>query len=164
MPVKKSGKNSSKKSKATSSTLAINKRVTFDYEILQKFETGIELTGIEVKSTREHHTSLVGAHVSIRGGEAFLLGADIAPYQVANTPENYDPKRARKLLLKKSEIAELAALEAKKGLTIVPISMYCKGPKIKVEIAIVRGKKQFDKRESTKKRDTDREIRREFAI
>ncbi|MDB5259611.1 MAG: SsrA-binding protein SsrA-binding protein [Candidatus Taylorbacteria bacterium] len=159
-------------------SLAYNKKVSFDYEILEKYEAGIELVGIEVKSIRHNHAVLLGAHISIRGGEAFLINADIAPYQPNNTPKDYDSKRTRKLILNKKQIAELAALEAKKGLTIVPISMYnsrsriaaetkkgkaSRGGKIKVEIAVVRGKKQFDKRQSIKKRDTEREIRREFS-
>jgi SsrA-binding protein len=93
----------------------------------------------------------------------FLIAFNIPPFQINNTPKEYDPKRNRKLLLTKIEIQKLASLEAKKGLTIVPISVYSKGKKIKVQIAIVRGKKQFDKRESIKKRDTDRDIRREFS-
>jgi SsrA-binding protein len=157
-----------------SEQLAYNKKASFDYEILEKYEAGIELMGVEVKSVRAHHAVLLGAHVSIRGGEAFLIGSDIAAYQKNNTPKGYEPKRVRKLLLSKEEIKELAALELKKGLTIVPISMYSKSvgkssgsssghsSKIKIEIAVVRGKKQFDKRESIKKRDTEREVRREF--
>lgn len=143
--------------------LSYNKKATFDHEILEKYEVGIELVGIEVKSIRAHHAVLLGAHVSIRGGEAFLINADIPPYQKNNTPADYEPKRTRRLLLSKAEIGELATFEAKKGLTIVPISMYnSKDGKLKVEIAVVRGKKQFDKRQSIKKRETDIETRREF--
>jgi SsrA-binding protein len=109
---------------------------------------------------KANNARLDGSHVTIRGGEAFLIGAHIAPYQPANTPKEYDPDRNRKLLLSKKEIQTLGSIESKKGLTIVPISMYNKGGRIKVEIATVRGKKKFDKRETIKKRDTDREIRR----
>ena len=98
----------------------------------------------------------------MRGGEAFIISMDIPPYQIKNTPENYDSKRNRRILLSKVEIQKLASLEAKKGLTIVPISLYNKGKKIKVSIAIVRGKKKYDKRQDIKKRDIDREIRRKF--
>jgi SsrA-binding protein len=92
----------------------------------------------------------------------FIVGMRIDPYQVKNTPPTYDPERSRKLLLTKKEIAELEEAEAKKGLTLVPLSLYNKGGKIKVSFAIARGKKKFDKRETIKKRETDRELRREF--
>jgi SsrA-binding protein len=106
--------------------------------------------------------SLEGAFIIIRGGEAFLINANIPPFQPKNAPKDYDPLRNRKLLLTKKEIAELAGSEKNKSLTIVPISVYNKNRKIKVEIALVKGKKKFDKRETLKKRDTDREIRREI--
>ena len=140
---------------------AENRKVRFNYEILEKYESGIELLGVEVKSIRGGQMSLEGAFVIIRGGEAFLINANIPPYQVKNTPTDYDPLRNRKLLLTKKEITELAGNDKNKSLTIVPISVYNKGRKIKVEIALVKGKKKFDKRETLKKRDTDREIRRE---
>ena len=146
-----------------SDSLVYNKKVGMNYEILETFEAGIELFGFEVKSLRANQGALTGAHVTVRGGEAFLIAANFPPFQVKNTPATYNPERNRKLLLTKPEIEKLASLEAKKGLTIVPISVYNKGRKIKVEIAIVRGKKQHDKRESIKKRDTEREIRRDFA-
>lgn len=143
-------------------SLIYNKKINVDYEILETFEAGIELLGQEVKSLRGNQGSLLGAHITVRGGEVFLIASNIPPYQVKNTPVDYDPKRNRRLLLSKKEIEQLASLESKKGLTIVPISMYNKGKKIKVQIAVVRGKKKFDKREDMKKRDTDRDIRREF--
>ena len=143
-------------------SLIYNRKVNVDYEILETFEAGIELLGQEVKSLRGNQGSLLGAHITVRGGEVFLIASNIPPYQVKNTPVDYDPKRNRRLLLSKKEIGQLASLESKKGLTIVPISMYNKGKKIKVQIAVVRGKKKFDKREDIKKRDTDRDIRREF--
>ncbi len=145
-----------------SDSFIYNKKISLDYEILETFEAGIELLGLEVKSIRAHQGSLLGAHVTVRGGEAYIVSSSIPPYQEKNTPDDYNPGRLRKLLLTKIELQKLAALESKKGLTIVPISMYSKGKKIKVQIAIVRGKKKFDKRETIKKRDTDREIRREF--
>jgi SsrA-binding protein len=141
---------------------AENRKARFNYEFLEKYETGIELLGTEVKSVRGGQMSLEGAFVIIRGGEAFLINANIPPYQAKNAPKDYDPLRNRKLLLTKKEIAELAGSEKNKSLTIVPISVYNKGRKIKVEIALVKGKKKFDKREILKKRDTDREIRREI--
>lgn len=141
---------------------AENRKAHFNYEILEKFECGIELVGTEVKSVRSGQMSLEGAFVVIRGGEAFLINANIPPYQIKNAPKDYDPLRNRKLLLTKKEIAELAGSEKNKSLTIVPISVYNKGRKIKVNIALVKGKKKFDKRETIKKRDTDRELRREY--
>lgn len=141
---------------------AENRKARFDYEILERYESGIELLGTEVKSVREGRMSLEGAFVIVRGGEAFLMSASIPPYQIKNTPKDYDPLRNRKLLLTKKEIAELAGNEKNKSLTIVPLSVYNKGRKIKIQIALVKGKKKFDKRETLKKRDTDREIRREY--
>ena len=139
---------------------AENRKARFNYEFLEKYETGIELVGTEVKSVRGGQMSLEGAFVIVRGGEAFLINANIPPYQPLNAPKDYDPFRNRKLLLTKKEITELAGSEKNKSLTIVPISVYNKNRKIKVEIALVKGKKKFDKRETLKKRDTDRDIRR----
>ena len=139
---------------------AENRKAHFDYEILEKYETGIELLGTEVKSVRGGQMSLEGAFVIVRGGETYLINASIPPYQPKNAPKDYDPLRNRRLLLTKKEIVELAGSEKNKSLTIVPISVYNKNRKIKVEIALVKGKKKFDKRETIKKRDTDREIRR----
>ena len=146
-----------------SGALIYNKKVDLDYEILETFEAGLELFGFEVKSLRAHQGSLLGSHVTVRGGEAYLIATNIPPFQEKNTPKEYEPRRNRRLLLTKKEIQKLADLEVKKGLTIVPISVYNKSRKIKVEIAIVRGKKKHDKRQSIKKRDTDREIRRQFS-
>lgn len=138
-----------------------NKKVHFNYEILTQYEAGVELFGYEVKSLRNRRGSLEGAHVIVRGGEAFLVGATIQPYQAGNTPKDYDPARNRRLLLTKEEIIELSGEEAKKGLTIVPLAVYSKGRKIKVEIAVVRGKKTHDKRETLKKREHERDVMRE---
>jgi len=141
-------------------TLIENKKVRFNYEIMEEFEAGVELTGSEVKSLRYKKASLEGAYISVRGGEAFLLGATIAPYQPKNIDKSYDKERPRKLLLTKKEIGILSGHEQKRGLTIVPISLYNKGRNLKLRIAVVRGKKKFDKRETIKKRDTERELRR----
>jgi SsrA-binding protein len=145
-----------------SESLIYNKRSSANYEVLETFEAGIELLGLEVKSLRKNQGSLLGSHIVIRGGEAFIISANIPAYQERNTPKEYEPKRNRRLLLTKNEISKLASLEAKRGLTIVPISMYSKAKKIKVQIAVVRGKKQHDKRQDIKQRETDREIRRDF--
>jgi SsrA-binding protein len=140
--------------------LVFNNKATFDFEILEKFTAGIELLGFEVKSIRNHQGSLLGSYVTIRGGEAYLMNTNIPAFQPNNTPKDFDPLRNRRLLLTKKEIAMLSSYEAKKGLTIVPISMYNSGRKIKVEIAVARGKKKFDKRETLKKRDAKREMDR----
>lgn len=139
-----------------------NKKAFFNYEILEKFDSGIELFGFEVKSLRAGQGVLDGSHITVRGDEAFLMGASIPAFQPKNTPEDYDPKRNRRLLLNKKEIAKLAGIEAKNNLTIVPISVYNSGRFIKVKIAIARGKKKFDKRETIKRRDTERDVRREL--
>ncbi len=141
---------------------AENRKARFNYEILEKYETGIELLGTEVKSVRGGQMSLEGAFVLVRGGECFLINASIPPYQPKNAPKDYDPLRNRRLLLTKKEIKELTGSEKNKSLTIVPISVYNKNRKIKVEIALVKGKKKFDKRETLKKRATEREIEREY--
>jgi len=138
----------------------VNKKAGFNYEFLEKMETGIVLAGFEVKSLKSGRGSLDGAYVSVRNGEVFLVHAHIPPYQAGNTPKEYDQYRDRKLLLNKKEIAHLVGFEKQKNLTIVPISVYNKGGKIKVEIAIARGKKKYDKRETIKKRDIEREIGR----
>jgi SsrA-binding protein len=140
--------------------LVENRKARADYEILEKFEAGLKLHGFEVKALRGGRGSLPGSHVIIRGGEAYLLNMDIPPYQAGNTPKGYDPKRTRKLLLSKKEINELNGYDSKKGLTIVPFSVYSKGRFLKLSFAVVRGKKKYDKREDIKKRETDREIRR----
>ncbi len=144
------------------SNYAENRKARFDYEILEKYEAGIELLGSEVKSVRGGRMSLEGAFVIVRGGEAYIINSNVPAYQPKNAPSDYDPLRNRKLLLTKKEMAELAGSEKNKSLTIVPISVYNKGRKIKISIALVKGKKKFDKRETIKKRETDREVRREY--
>ena len=137
-----------------------NPKARFDYEILERYDAGIELLGYEVKSVRAGRGSLTGAHVIVRGGEVFIVGLRIDPYQTGNTPPDYVPDQTRRLLLTKKEIHTLAEQDSKKGLTLIPLSLYNKGGKIKVNFAVARGKKKFDKRETIKKRDTDRDIRR----
>ncbi len=137
-----------------------NKKATFNFEVLEKLEAGVELFGFEVKSLRLGSASLDGSYVIIKGGEVFLKNAFIAPYQEKNTPESYDPRRLRKLLLRRSQISDL--LEKKKGssLTFIPLMWYNKKRKIKLEIAIARGKKKHDKRETIKRRDQERDVGR----
>jgi SsrA-binding protein len=139
-----------------------HKRATFDFEILETYEAGISLLGTEVKSIRNHQGKLEGSRVVIRGGEAFLVGASIPPFQKANAPEDYDPERPRKLLVSRREIMELHQKSEKQGLTVVPLRLYNSNRKLKVEIAVVRGKKKRDKRESIKARDTQRDLEREL--
>jgi len=144
------------------STLIENKKVRLHYEVLEQIEAGIELYGFEVKSLRNKRGSLDGAHISIRGKEAYVLGMHIPPYQPPNTPQEYDPNRVRRLLLHKNQIRTLIGTEGTKGLTIVPISVYTKGRNLKVGVVVVRGKKKYDKRQAIKKRDTERDIRRDL--
>jgi len=141
-----------------------NKKALFDYTILEKFEAGMVLQGIEVKSIKTGKMNLRGSFVVVKQppAEIFLIGANIPPYQPNNTPDDYDPKRSRKLLLKKIEIKRLIGKSREKGLTMVPIKVYTIKGKIKIEFAIVKGKKKFDKREKIKKRETKKEIEREI--
>lgn len=144
------------------SNLIEHKKAHFDYEILETFEAGIQLFGGEVKSLRDHRGKLEGAHITVRGGEAFLLNAEIPPYQPSNeTGGGYEPTRNRRLLLRKKELAELATAEEKAGLTIIPLSMYNKGRVIKLRLGVARGKKKSDKRQLIKKREALRDIARE---
>ncbi len=137
-----------------------NKRVGFDYQILETIEAGLELYGYEVKSLRASRGSLRGARVVARGGEAYLVGASIPPWQAANAPKSYDPERPRRLLLSRKEINQILGAETEKGLTVVPLSVYNKGVKLKLGIAIARGKKKEDKRQSIREREEKRRIRR----
>ncbi|OHA24539.1 MAG: SsrA-binding protein [Candidatus Taylorbacteria bacterium RIFCSPLOWO2_01_FULL_44_26] len=144
------------------SILLDNKKAHLNYEVLETFEAGIELFGFEVKSLKNKQGSLDGAHVIIRGGEAYAIGILVPPYQQNNTPKDYESRRNRRLVLTKKEIARMADIESGRGLTIVPLSMYIKGDRIKISLASVRGKNKRDKRETIKRREVDRAIRREF--
>lgn len=147
-------------------SLIEHKKARLNYDILKEFEAGLELHGFEVKSLRAGHGKLEGAHIIVRpsgkrgGLEAYLIGAQIPPYQVANTPADYEPERARRLLLTQKELVELADNEKQKGLTIVPLSVYNKGRNLKVKLGVARGRKSFDKRAVLKERDTKRDIQR----
>ena len=142
------------------SDLAQNKKALFDYDILEKFEAGLVLSGAEVKSAKNGQINLKGAYITFHNGSASLLNAHIAPYKQAGRIEEYDPTRSRRVLLHQKEISYLQGKLEEKGLTIVPMRVYTKSRFIKVEIALAKGKQQFDKRESIKKRDTDREMKR----
>lgn len=141
-------------------TFSENKKVYYDYEILEKLEAGIVLIGQEVKSIRTGRINLAGTYVVLQENEVFLINANIPPYQPKNAPTDYNPKRSRKLLLKKSEIKYLIGKTKEKGLTLIPLRVYSKKGKIKIEFGITKGKKKRDKRELIKKRDIEREIRR----
>jgi len=134
-----------------------NRRARYDYEILQAFEAGIELKGSEVKSLRTGHTNLAEAYAAMKGGELWLINSNIPEYREANR-FNHEPKRARKLLLHKSEINKLSSGVLKEHLTIIPLKMFFNPRgRVKVDIALARGKKLHDKRETIKERSWDRE-------
>jgi len=135
----------------------INRRARYDYHLLEKFEAGIALTGAEVKSVKAGKMSLRESFARIIGGEAWLLNAYINPYPFADN-RDYDPQRSRKLLLHKNELLKLTQQTKEKKLTIVPVSCYTKGRKIKLEIALARSKKKYDKREAKKRKAIEREI------
>ncbi|MCI0597463.1 SsrA-binding protein SmpB [Candidatus Parcubacteria bacterium] len=136
-----------------------NKKAKLRCTVLETYSAGMELTGSEVKALRAKMGSLDGARVVVRGGEAYLVGATIPPYQTANVEKGYDPARTRRLLLKKDEIAALADAESKKGLTTVPLEVYNERY-IKVRVGIVRGKGKGDRREELKKKEADKEAAR----
>ena len=146
--------------------IAENKKARFDYQILEKYETGLELNGQEVKSLRIRGVSLHGNYIIFKNKgnlpELFWVGANIPAYQPENAGEKYVPQRDRKLLLHKKEISYLSGKIKEKGLTLVPLLVYTKNHKIKMEIGLAKGKKNFDKRETIKKRETEIRIRREL--
>jgi len=144
------------KTEAGEKLIASNRKAYHDYFVLQKLEAGIALTGTEVKSLRDGKANLKDSYVNFQHGEAYLFGAHISPYSHGNR-ENHDPERPRKLLLHRREIDKLLGQVVEKGLTIVPLRLYFKKGKVKTEIAVVRGKKLFDKREAEKRRELDRE-------
>ncbi|OGZ32875.1 MAG: SsrA-binding protein [Candidatus Portnoybacteria bacterium RBG_13_40_8] len=142
--------------------LAENKRAKFDYELLETYEAGLVLRGFEVKAIKTGHVNLLGSYVVGRESEFYLINAFIPSYQPSNTPEDYDPYRSRKLLLKKNEINSLIGKGKTKGLTLIPIKIYTKKSRIKLEFAVGKGKRKIDKREIIKKRDMEREAGRRF--
>ncbi len=139
-----------------------NKRAYFDYEFLEKFEAGMVLTGQEVKSVKSGKMTLAGSYVVLKGGEIYLINADIAPYQPKNISQDYIPTRTRKLLLQKKEIQYLFGKSQERGLTLIPLRVYSNKGKIKIEFAVAKGRKKSDKKELIQKRETDREMRREL--
>lgn len=141
-------------------TYLSNRRANFDYDILHTYEAGLVLLGHEVKSIRAKKAKLEGAHILIRGGEAYVVNFNINPYQPTNMPKKQDANRVRKLLLSRKELLEIERYTETNGLTAIPLRLYSNTQKIKIEIAVVRGKKKFDKRESIKARDVGRDIQR----
>ena len=139
--------------------VATNRRARFEYEILDTFEAGIALLGPEVKSLREGRANLTDAYATIRRGEAFLIGVHISPYTQAGR-ENPEPRRERKLLLHRSEIDRLKSRVAERGFTVIPLQLYFSNGRAKVELGVARGKRQYDKREAIRRRETDREMQR----
>ncbi|MBI5466108.1 MAG: SsrA-binding protein SmpB [Candidatus Kerfeldbacteria bacterium] len=146
-------------------TLTQNKRARYDYEILQKYEAGLVLSGPEVKSAKLKHVVLQGAYLIPKGNELWLTGCSIAPYPPASGVQaGYDARRDRKLLLKSSELSYLLGKMREPGLTLVPLSLYTAHRLVKLEFAVARGKTRYDKRAAIRKRETAREIRSSLTI
>ena len=141
--------------------IARNKKARFDYEIVETFEAGIVLVGSEVKSLRQKKASIQEAYARIKNGEIFLTGMNIAIYEMANR-FNHEPVHDRKLLLHRHEIKRLTGKVQEKGFTLVPLRLYFKNGKVKVELGLARGKAKYDKRRDIQQRDVDREIQREW--
>ncbi|HOX96408.1 MAG TPA: SsrA-binding protein SmpB [Candidatus Woesebacteria bacterium] len=143
--------------------LSENKKARFDYEIVEDFESGIVLSGSEVKSVRGGGASMAGARVIFEGDEAYVIGLNIPKYRF-DSREDYEPGKRRKLLLHREETVEIQTKMKSAGLTVVPIEMYNKGSLVKVKIALVRGKKKFEKREIIKKRESQLELARRLKV
>lgn len=139
--------------------IATNRKAQHDYFIEDRYEAGVALTGTEIKSVRAARVNLRDGFVQIRGGEAWLVNVHISPYDFGNR-ENHEPRRERKLLLHRQEIRKLQAKVSERGWTIVPLSMYLKDGRAKIEIALVRGKRLYDKRDAVAERDADRDLAR----
>jgi SsrA-binding protein len=138
--------------------VADNRKASFDYHFLETFEAGLALTGTEVKAIREGRVNLRDSYCRLEGAEAYLLGAHIGQYS-HDSHHGHDPVRPRKLLLRRAELNKLLGKTTERGLTLVPVRLYFKGNRVKVAIALARGKKLYDKRETIRRRDTDRETR-----
>ena len=140
-----------------------NKKALFDYDILEKFEAGLVLFGQEVKSIKTGHINLSGSYVTLIGREPFLVGIKIPPYHPNNIGADYNQTRPRKLLLNKKEIDYLMGKSKQGGFSLVPLKVYEKSGRIKIEFGLAKGKKKYDKKEKVKKRDMNREVNRELA-
>jgi SsrA-binding protein len=152
-----------RKRKVSAGDVATNRQASYRYNLIERFECGLVLTGTEVKSLRDGKAQLKDAYATVRDGEVWLIGVYIPPYGPASR-ENHEPERPRKLLLHRSEIERLQALTNERGLTLIPTRMYFAGPgsRAKVEIALAKGKDLYDKRDSIRKRDMAREVQREL--
>jgi len=148
--------------KAGTKLVATNKRARFDYHLLDRFEAGLVLTGTEIKSVRANRVSLRRGYVQPRDGELWLMEVHISPYE-HGTGSNHEPNRPRKLLLHKREIRKIIDSLQQKGLTVVPTRLYLKGGRAKVEIALARGKRLHDKRQTLAKRDSERQVERALS-
>ncbi len=140
-----------------------NKKGYFDYNVLEKYEAGVVLFGQEVKSIKTGHINLAGSYVTLKGEEPFLVGVKIPPYQPNNIGADYNENRERKLLLNKKEINYLIGKTKMKGFSLIPLKVYEKNGRIKLEFGLAKGKKKYDKKEKIKRRDTEREIMRELS-
>lgn len=141
-------------------SIVSNKKATFNFEVLEKFEGGLQLTGFETKAIRSGKAKLDGSFIISKDGELFLKNAEVQPYQPNNIPKSFESNRLIKILVSKKEINKLTQKIEKERLTLVPISIYPKGKKLKVEFALAKGKKKSDKRQTIKEREADREIHR----
>ncbi|MEK7664038.1 MAG: SsrA-binding protein SmpB [Patescibacteria group bacterium] len=139
---------------------AENRKAYYDYNILEKYEAGLVLQGHEVKSIKGGHINLTSSYVVFKGSEPYLIGAKVPPYQPKNTLSDYNPERSRKLLLNKKEIDYLAGKSNEKGFSLIPLKVYEKSGRIKLEFGLAKGKRKYDKKEKIKSRDVERQIRR----
>ncbi len=137
-----------------------NRKASYNYNVLERFEAGLVLMGTEVKSIRLGRISLDGSYIIFKGNEPFLIGAKIPAYQPKNAPAGYEPERSRKLLLNKKEINYLLGKVQQKGLTLIPLKIYSKNANLKIEFGLAKGKKKYNKKEEIKKREIEREMRR----
>lgn len=152
----------SKQEKATGRKIvATNRKAHFEYHILERFEAGLVLQGTEVKSLRQGRASIGEGYASVEDGQLWLFDINIPPYEMGNRA-NHEPKRPRKLLLHKREIRRLAGKTSEKGLTLIPLTLYFTRSKAKIELGLCRGKKAYDKRESIKRRDQERDLQQQM--
>lgn len=142
---------------------ADNRKARYDYETLEEFDAGIVLSGQEVKSIREGNANLTGSYIIFDRGELWIKNLTIAPYSKSGVLEGYDPQKPRKILLRRKELQSLLGKIQQKGLTLIPISLYPHARRIKLKFGLCRGKKSHDKRESLKRRDIERDVRRHLA-
>ncbi len=141
-----------------------NKKAFYDYNILEKYEAGLVLFGQEVKSIKTGHINLAGAYVALKAGELFLVGVKVPPYQPNNAGADYNEGRERKLLLNKKEINYLMGKSSQKGFSLIPLKIYEKSGKLKIEFGLAKGKKKYDKKEKIKRKDIEREVSRELNL